>query len=285
MTTSAIVNHAINISDLYRGFDIKVNDYIKIHHPTVGEVFDGDTNLLSVVTTLCATPTDLAWQLEKHFKIDFVTADDYEVFVLCIAPTMPNSKTSLLLGNVLDFTKMKAYKLSEDSDEIILKQHIINEKEIPIDDKKKIFSKKSPIATKTEVEEYDIVFDRFTYAILTDYLRKLFGLEKNAKKPGNKGARKYLINESKRKVEEAEDKPQSNQSHLLNLISFAVNSEGFKHDEITVFNMRYYPFLDSIKRLQKIFHVKALYQSGYSGFGVDLSKIGKSNLDMMGDLE
>ena len=62
MTTSAIVNHAINISDLYRGFDIKVNDYIKIHHPTVGEVFDGDTNLLSVVTTLCATPTDLAWQ-------------------------------------------------------------------------------------------------------------------------------------------------------------------------------------------------------------------------------
>ncbi|WRK54525.1 hypothetical protein SD457_06275 [Coprobacillaceae bacterium CR2/5/TPMF4] len=65
-----------------------------------------------------------------------------------------------------------------------------------------------------------------------------------------------MINESKRKVEEAEDKPQSNQSHLLNLISFAVNSEGFKHDEITVFNMRYYPFLDSIKDYRKYFMSK-----------------------------
>ena len=48
---------------------------------------------------------------------------------------------------------------------------------------------------------------------------------------------------------------------LLNMISYAVNMPGFKHDEKSVFDMKYYCFLDSVKRLNKIIKIKAKFSS------------------------
>lgn len=275
----------ITENDLYRGKDIKLNDHITIYHPTVGEIFDNEIKYMSTIFTICATPTDLAWQLEEYFNIDFVTADDYEVFANFIAPSLDIQRTRMLFGNNLDFSKMRLEKL-EGTDEIVLRQHVIKQKEIADNSQLQKFRLKNNLVKSNIItEEYDIVFDRYTYTRITDFLRKLFNIKKNGDKPGNKGARKYLIIQSKEKFENSKNNT-DDKSNLLNLISTMVNSEGFKHDEVTVFDMKYYPFMDSVKRINKIFHTKVLYQSGYSGFGIDLSKLNKeTELNMMSDLD
>ena len=119
---------------------------------------------------------------------------------------------------------------------------------------------------------------------MTDYLRLLFNIEKNERKPKNKGARKLLIEESRQRM--TGENNEGSDDQLLNMISYAVNMPGFKHDEKSVFDMKYYCFLDSVKRLNKITNSHILYQSGYSGFGIDLSKISdKNEINAMGDLK
>ena len=268
---------------LYLGKDLQLTKHIVIHQPTVREVFDDESSYLSVVYNLCATPSDLAYQLENYFHVDFVTADEYEVFVKYICPTFDNSKTREIFGDELDFSKMRVYE-DDKTKELVLKQHIIREKEIVLQDEvKKTFKKDKFVKTKTVTEEYDIVFDRFTYRRMTEYLRMLFNIEKNERKPKNKGARKFLIEESRRRMT-GEDS-EGSEDHLLNMISYAVNMPGFKHDEKSVFDMKYYCFIDSVRRLNKITNANILYQSGYSGFGIDLSKItDKNEINAMGDL-
>ena len=63
-----------------------------------------------------------------------------------------------------------------------------------------------------------------------------------------------------------------------------VNSDGFKRDDQTVWYMNIYAFTDSVKRIDKIRNSNLLLQSGYSGFGIDLKKIKKEELNYMGEL-
>ena len=63
-----------------------------------------------------------------------------------------------------------------------------------------------------------------------------------------------------------------------------VNSEGFKRNDVTVWDMNIFAFMDSVKRISKINSAKLLLQSGYSGYGIDLKKIKKEELDFMGEL-
>ena len=72
---------------------------------------------------------------------------------------------------------------------------------------------------------------------------------------------------------------------LLPMISTMVNIDGFKRNDQTVWDMNIYAFMDSIKRISKIRNSNLLLQSGYSGFGVDLKKIKKDELNYMGELD
>ena len=62
-------------------------------------------------------------------------------------------------------------------------------------------------------------------------------------------------------------------SMLKNLISAMVNSPGFKYNHEQVWDMKIYAFMDSVKRIGKIKESDLILQSGYSGFGIDLSKL------------
>lgn len=73
-------------------------------------------------------------------------------------------------------------------------------------------------------------------------------------------------------------------SVLKNLISGMINSEGFKFNYQTVWDMNIHAFLDSVERISKIKNATLLLQSGYSGFGIDLKKIKSKQLDWLGEL-
>lgn len=69
------------------------------------------------------------------------------------------------------------------------------------------------------------------------------------------------------------------------MISAVVNSEGFKRNDVTVFDMKICAFTDSVKRISKIKKSDLLLQSGYSGFGIDLKKINNEELNWIGELD
>ena len=49
--------------------------------------------------------------------------------------------------------------------------------------------------------------------------------------------------------------------------------------------MKLYAFMDSVMRIKKIKNADLLLQSGYSGFGINIKKIDKNEINWLGELE
>lgn len=247
---------------IYRGDDFYINSdsvtsqIIKISQPTLGQICDfGERRYLSMVHTLCYVGADLKWQLDD-MGIDYTQISDFELFYSILSRTYPVEYTSILFGNVLDFSKMKVLHNSESDEDIM----------IQIVDKDKC-----------------IIIDKLIYRKIVGVLRRMHNMKRNDEIPGNEATRLVLIEDAKEEYENLKDK--TFKSNLQPLISAMVNSPGFKHDEVSVFNMKICPFMDSVARIGKIKNADLLLQSGYSGFGVDLKKIDKKELNWLGELK
>ena len=126
------------------------------------------------------------------------------------------------------------------------------------------------------------VFTKEAYDACIPCLRRMHGILRNDQIPANESTRRILIEDAREEYLLSKDKPFK--SLLLPLISTMINMPGFKRDDSSVWDMKIYAFMDSVKRISKIQNAGLLLQSGYSGFGVDLQKIDKKQLDYMGDL-
>ena len=268
---------------LYRGKDVKINDYINIHIPTLDEIYEyGEKEYFSFINIMCSVGADLKWQLDE-LGVDYTKVDDYELFSQFLVGMIDNNISPIIFGDKIDFKKMNLI-YNDKIDDYILIQHIDNIQEI---EKKTIKNnlKKAmykPIETEIIDNSYDIIIDRFIYSKIISILRYMHGLKRNNEKPMNEMTRRFLIDEAKENYEINKDKPY--ESQLFNLISTLVNTEGFKHDEVTVFDMNVVAFFDSVKRIQKIQKANLLLQSGYSGFGINLKDVRKQDTDMFGKL-
>ena len=87
---------------LYRGDDIKINDYVSIHIPTIGEICDyGEGKYYSMVQNLCAVGIDLCWQLEE-IGIKFDEISDYDLFVNILCRNYDTEATRIIFGDQAD---------------------------------------------------------------------------------------------------------------------------------------------------------------------------------------
>lgn len=111
-------------------------------------------------------------------------------------------------------------------------------------------------------------------------IRVIHGLQRNDEIPANEATKEILIEDARE--EYLMKQGQEYKSQLLPMVSSMVNMKHFKHNEKTVFDMSIYCFLDSVKRIAKIENALLLLQSGYSGFGVNLKKIDKEQINWMG---
>jgi hypothetical protein len=242
----------VYIDDLiiYRGKDYKVNDKIIIRQPTVGEITDyGEQNFFSMVHMLTNVGADLKWQLDE-VGIDYTKINDYELFYhLC--KIYKKEQTQIIFYD-LDLTLFEWCNYTPTGEDILYDKY------------------------------NDIILDRYAYAVIMEVLRKTYNLKRNNELPGNEATRLILIEDAKDEYEINKNKPYISQ--LFNLISTMVNSDGFKHDEVTVFDMKIGAFMNSVKRIEKIKRAEILLQSGYSGYGVNLKEIDKKELDYMGEL-
>lgn len=208
-----------------------------------------------MVHTLCSVGADLKWQLDD-IGIDYTQIPDYELFYSILARGYSKEDTKILFGDTLDFSQMKLVH-DDNINENVLVQYLENNKQIRV--------------------------DRFIYTSIVGILRKEHKFKRNDELPGNEATRQILIEDAREEYEENKNKP--SKSYLLPLISTMVNSEGFKRDNDTVFDMKIRAFMDSVARVSKIKNAELLLQSGYSGFGIDLKKIDREALNYMGELD
>ena len=233
---------------LYRGADLPLTDKITLRQPTLGDVVDlGEERYFNVVQMLTAIPSDMKAPL-WDVGIDWTEFSDLEMFAVMTA-NLPPDETRIFLG-ALD---LRCFRLLKRQDgEIIL-----------VD------------------TERDIVIDKYVHKQMLDFFCQIHNLKKKPEYAGNQYTKKVLIDEDRKRIEAQKGKPF--QSQLIPIISTLVNSPGFKYTNETVWDMKYYAFMDSVVRYQVTNSVEHLTSAYYNG-NIDTSKFDVKKLDVFCDI-
>lgn len=269
---------------IYKGKDYVISDRLIVHQPTLEQISEyGENKYFSMIHTLTSVGADLKWQLED-FGIDYTKISDFELFYSLLIKGLTQEQTSIIFGD-LDFSKFEVY-VNNLNDEICLAQEVFIEEEVKKYNKfittfMKLFHIKPKVIKKSET--VTIIIDEYTYLLIVEFLRKVHGLKRNNQIPANESTRQILIDDDREEYER--NKGKEVKSQLLNLISTMVNSEGFKYNNNTVWDMKIGAFINSVKRISKIKSATMLLQSAYSGNGIDLKSIDKKQLDWLGELD
>ena len=238
---------------IYFGDDLRINDYITLHHPKLDDVISmGENEYFSTVYTLSAIPSDMKCQL-WDMGICWEDISDFEFFSM-ISRSLPIEKTKVFFGN-LDFQKFQL-GMNKNTEELVMYQ---------IDDEK----------------EEVIILDNFAYLNIVEAIRKIHGIKPKVEHAASKIVRDILLAEDRKKLQKLKDTP--HESQLLPLVSSLINCSEFKYGLNEVRSMPMYAFMDSVMRVQVIKSTTALLNGCYSGM-IDTSKINKKELNWMRDL-
>ena len=288
----------INIDELqvYRGKDFVVNDYLTIEQKTLDEICDfGEKEYFGYVSTFCSTPSDMIVEFEQS-GIDFMKITDWEFFTSYGIYRSFGKKIGDFIFKGFDFSKLVPFK--DENEKIILVGYPYcegvdpdgNPYFIPLSDYDEFSSDEFTIkicGMDCDDVDMQIIFTEDDYLKASQYLRKTHKFKYNKLKPGNKRARKMEVRLALR--DRAKAMARKDKSDLQDMISAMTNVEGFKYGWLDVWNLKINAFLDAVSRVQKIKNATLLLQSGYSGFGVDLSKFSSSekekSLNWLGSLD
>ena len=235
---------------MYRGDDYRINDFIYIHQPKVGEIIDmGEKDYYGMLSAFTAIPSDLKAQLwEKN--IDWMTISDFDLFCMLVRSVTPE-QSSILFGDEIDFTKFDPY-LNKQNNMIILE-----------DDK-------------------GVRIDVNLYNGIAQYLRKMHGIVPKVEKAANKVTWKVLIREAQMNLAANAKKPYK--SMMQPMLSSMVNSPGYKYNLEETMHIGIVQFMDSIKRIQTINYARDLTLGMYMG-NIDTAKIDKNQLNWLRKLD
>ena len=243
---------------LLRGEDYAVNENIKIHHPTLGEIADyGEEEYWKLVSLLTATPFDYKVAF-YDMGIDYEEITDFALFIM-LTQNLPKEETKILFGE-LDFSKFQVFTRRQGGSSV----------ESPEED----------IVLRDA--ERDIVIDDVIYQLIADHLRRMHRIKRNQRKPGNEITKKIYIEEDRRAQERNQDKPFS--SLLAPLISGLVNCADFKYTYETVWDLCLYNFFDAVHRIRKLNNYRNLMTGIYTG-NIDVKSVSDKQLDWLGDLD
>ena len=232
---------------LYFGDPYKINDYITITLPKIGELVKyGERQYFSMIQTLTAIPSEMKSQL-WDMNLDWTQLTDFQLFMM-LAPTLPQDKTSIVFGD-LDLQAMRPFE-NRQNDTIVLAN------------------------PKTGV-----VIDELAYGKIHSYLCSAHNLTKKVEKAANEFTKKFMIEEDRQKIEYSKKQPYK--STLKNLISAVKCRQGYTLDYVR--NMGIVEFFDDVSRLNIIVQSDALLQGSYSGM-VDTKKIPQKNFDWMREI-
>lgn len=227
---------------LYFGDPYKINDYITITLPKIGElVHYGERKYYSMIQTITAIPSEMKSQL-WDMNLDWTQLSNFQLFMM-LAPTLSREQTSIIFGD-LDLQSMRPFE-NKQNDTVVLANPVTG-----------------------------AVIDELAYGKIHSYLCSAHNLTKKVEKAANEFTKKFMIEEDRQKI--AYSKKQPYKSFLKNLISAVKCRQGYTLDYVR--NMGIVEFFDDLSRLQIITHSDALLQGSYSGM-VDTKKIPKKEFD------
>lgn len=227
---------------LYFGDPYKINDYVTITLPKIGDVVRyGERQYYSMVQTITAIPSEMKSQL-WDMGLDWTQITDYQLFMM-LAPTLSKDKTSILFGD-LDFGSMKIFENKENETVYLCNP------------------------------ETGVIIDELAFGKIHSYLCSAHNLTKKVEKAANEYTKKFMIDEDRQKI--AYNSKQPYKSFLRPIISAVKCRMGYTLDYVK--NMGLYEFMDDLSRLQIIVNSDALLQGSYSGM-IDTKKIPKKEFD------
>lgn len=224
---------------LLSGEPIVITDGLILYQPTLGDIRDyGESRFYSTFWTLCAAPWDMPSALDD-VGINFMKITEWELFASTVV-AMKVENTKLIFGD-LDFTKFTPMKRTRPDgiEDLVLYNG-------------------------------ELIIDEEIYKQFIQYVKAMIGFEHTGKKAGNEVARRTLI-ELDRK-QRRRDAKKVGESILFNGIISLVNTEEFKYNYKTVFDITLFQFTKSFLQIQGKKAACALYQGSMSGF-CDTSKI------------
>jgi hypothetical protein len=227
---------------LYFGDPYKVNDYITITIPNIGEVVKfGERQYYSMIQTISAIPSEMKSQL-WDMGLDWTQITDFQLFMM-LAPTLPKNQTSILFGD-LDFQALRPFE-DKENDIVFLGD-----------------------------PETGVRIDELAFGKIHSYLCSAHNLTKKVEKAANEYTKKFMIDEDRQKLKYNAKQPYK--SFLQPLISAVKCRMGYTLDYVR--QMGLVEFFDDLARLQVIVNADALLKGMYSGM-IDTSKIPKKNFD------
>lgn len=210
--------------------DYRINDYIRIVIPTVGQILDNEDAYYAALGAIVATPYDYMVQLDD-IGIDFSTINDYELFML-LFNGLKSMDTSLIFGD-LDLSGFSA-AVNKEND--------------------------MPCMVNFET---GAVIDRGIYTRMCKVLCQINEIKRVDKDPGNEAAKKYMIERARKKQKRAANKPK--RSFLEDSITALVNTEQFKYDYESVKNITIYQFNSSLHQIMHKIDFDNLMIGVYAG--------------------
>ena len=233
---------------LYFGKPVKINDYITLHSPTVGEIVEyGEQEYYSMIYTITAIPSDLKSRL-FDIGIDWEEISDFHLFYL-LTRNLTVDDTRIILGS-LNLAEMILVKNPENNQELLYNE--------------------------TTGEK----LDELAYMKIVGGLRKIHSIVPKVEKALNKTTKKILIDLDRERISKLKDKPY--ESQLKPLISAMMRYPGFKYKSCELEQCTLYEFMDTVLGAQIYVDSVALLQGSYSGM-IDTSKINKKLFNWLRD--
>lgn len=234
---------------MYFGSPYKVNEYLTINSPTVGEIVEyGERDYYAMIHMFTCIPSDMKSQL-FDMGIDYEELSDFNLFIM-LTKNFKKEQTKILF-NDFDFSELKIQQ-----DKISGKVRLYN----PVNEQ---------------------IIDELAYLKIVNYLRKMHNIKPKIEKAANKTTKKILIQLDRDKIKKAKNQPYTSQ--LKGLISAMMRYPGFKYKSNELKECTLYEFMDTVQGSQIYVNSTSLLQGSYSGM-VDTSKINKKEFNWMRDI-
>lgn len=210
---------------------------LSLRIPTVGEILENEQHYYHLVSSLTATPYQCMVQLDD-LGIDFTQINDFQLFMMMF-PAIARGDTGILFG---------------DTDLSDIMGHHNPENGAP-----SLYSAKNRL-----------IIDEYTFERIAAHIRKINGLKKEKRRPGNDEARKFRIDlERKRQMRRA-GRPY--EPYLEKLVVALVNRPEFKYNYEQAEQLTIYQFNQCFEQIKTSINYDNTMTGIYSGT-IDMSKI------------
>lgn len=226
-----------NKKSLLKLSSVKIAPGLSIKIPTVGEILEDEQHYYNLISSLTATPFQYMVQLDD-LGIDFTTITDYQLFMMLFLSFAKND-LSMLFGDI---------NLSD------VEQCINSQNNTLV-----LYSKRN-----------NIMIDEFVYSQIVDVIRKINGIKRDNRKPGNNEAKEFRIKLERKKQKRDANKPY--EPYLENLVVALVNRPEFKYNYETVNDLTIYQFNQSFKQIETSITFDSTMIGVYAGT-IDTSKL------------